>query len=430
MQKRLLLPLIGVLSWRLSRRLIILLNGFLAKHICSAIFISGRNLEEVKKHELKIGLFRFPKIRVDYKRKCVSVGLWGWRVKHAYYHPERGCALCSQPPAVSPATSSLTQSINLNNPGLSTALKPILKPWIETVPSQTLAVYIMQKGEAVAEWYAPGIGRDTPLPGWSMAKSVVNALVGILVRQGKADLHAPLPADIWQGKADNRQHITLHHLLQMSSGLPWGERYWWDSDVTRMLFDSDDASSIITSKPYGKVPGTYWQYASGTTNVISKAMRYLLGKDYHHFPYRALFAPLGMHTALLETDACGNFVASSYMLASAADWAKFGQLYLQDGVWREERILPEGWVDYSIKPAASALQRQYGAHFWLNLGIDGQRQTRKMPDVPAEVYYASGFGGQRVFIVPSRELVIVRLGAAHFREPDFNHLLSTLLADY
>jgi CubicO group peptidase (beta-lactamase class C family) len=302
--------------------------------------------------------------------------------------------------------------------------------WMNTKPAQTLAVYALHRGKTLAEIYAPGIKRDTPLPGWSMAKSVVNALVGILVKEGRLKLHDPLPTQLWQGKRDGRSAISMHHLLQMSSGLPWTERYWWSSDVTRMLFTSEDVSQGITAKPYRMPPGDSWQYASGTTNVISKALRQLLGEAYHDFPYQHLFAPLGMHSALMETDACGNFVGSSYMLGSAADWAKLGLLYAQDGIWKGKRILPEGWVKYSTTPAASAPQREYGAHFWLNLGTAGRPETRKMPDVPGEVFYASGFGGQRIFIVPSQDLVIVRLGAAHFREPDFNALLSQLLADF
>lgn len=431
MRNRLLLLITGLLIGRLGSRMLIILHGFLAKHICSAIFVSGRSLEEIRKHELKVKLFRLPGIRVDYERQRVSAGLWGRFTRHAHYRPGRGCVLCRQAPAnssIQEKPASPTIAKRTASP-LSRGWYQLLKPWIENQPSPTLALYVLQRGKTVAEWYAPGIHQATPLAGWSMAKSVTNALVGILVKQGKTDLHASLPEGIWQGKPDGRNAISLHHLLQMSSGLPWTERYWWDSDITRMLFDSEDASHIITAKNYGIKPGTQWQYASGTTNVISKVLRYLLADDYHTFPYRELFTPLEMHTALLETDACGNFVGSSYMLASAADWARFGQLYLQDGLWKEERILPEGWVDYSTTPATSAPQREYGAHFWLNLGVEGKPQSRKMPDVPPSVYYASGFGGQRVFVIPSNEMVLVRLGGTHFREPDFNRLLSIFLAN-
>lgn len=420
---------------RVVKHLLPILNGFLAKHLCSAIFVSQRNIAEIRQHELRVKLFRLPGFRIDSRRQSVRVSLWGIGMREAFYHAERGCSLCQEPPSGTTRFNPVqhrkrpTSALSNSSDKLSPTLQSSLASWMETRPAQTLAVYALYRGKTVAEMYAPGIGRDTPLPGWSMAKSVMNALVGILVRQGRLSLHAPLPEHIWQGTRDGRIAITMHHLLQMSSGLPWSERYWWSSDVTRMLFTSDDASHGITAKPYRIPPGTRWEYASGTTNVIGKALRYLLGEEYLHFPYLNLFAPLGMQTALLETDTCGNFVGSSYMLASARDWARFGQLYLQDGLWEGQRILLKEWVDYTTTPAAPAPQQEYGAHFWLNRGILGQPASRKMPDVPAEVFYASGFGGQRVFIIPSRELVIVRLGAAHFKEPDFNALMPQLLTD-
>lgn len=414
-------------------RLLPVLNGFLAKHLCSAIFVSRRSLSEIRRHELKVIIFRLPTFVIDHHRQSVAVSLWGRGRREAFYHPERGCSFCQEPPSQSTKSLALLrerQPTPLPSLPAMPDLQKNMLPWMHTKPAQTLAVYALHRGQTVAAMYAPGIREDTPLPGWSMAKSVMNALVGILVREERLGLHDPLPAQLWQGKRDGRSAISMHHLLQMSSGLPWTERYWWSSDVTRMLFASEDVSRGITAKPYRLPPGKHWQYASGTTNVISKALRHRLGEAYHAFPYKYLFGPLGMHSALMETDACGNFVGSSYMLASAGDWAKFGLLYAQDGVWEGKRILPKGWVDYSTSAATAAPQREYGAHFWLNLGIAGRPETRKMPDVPEEVFYASGFGGQRIFIIPSHDLVIVRLGAAHFREPDFNALLSQLLADF
>jgi len=183
---------------------------------------------------------------------------------------------------------------------------PDITPWVKTQPAPTLAVYALHRDIIIAEQYRPGISRDTPLPGWSMAKSIMNALVGILVQQGKLDLHKPFPACLWQGAQTSRTNITMHHLLQMSSGLSWTERYWWGSDVTNMLFNSEDVSDSITTKPCRAQRGRRFQYASDTANAISKALRYLLGDDYADFPYRCLFEPLGMHTALMETDAAGH----------------------------------------------------------------------------------------------------------------------------
>lgn len=415
-----------------------ILNGFLAKHLCSCIFVSKRKIEEIRKTELKIRLFRFSSFKIDEKSKSVKVSLVGYFSRQAFYHPLTGCTL-HKPSSLKkstdksfahPATRYREAETNL----ICTAEEKQFwgkcsTPWMQTSPSHTLALIIMQGGKCVVENYATGIQKDTPLAGWSMAKSVMNAWVGIMVKKGLVQLHEPLPKEIWQGNTEGRREVTMHHLLQMSSGLPWSERYWWRSDVTNMLFNSEDVAEAMAAKQLRYEPGTRWQYASGTSNLISKALRIMLQDDYTAFPYRELFAPLAMETALMETDASGNFVGSSYMLASARDWAKFGLLYAQDGIWEGERILPEGWVDYTKRPAEAAHLNEYGAHFWLNRGVDQQTQTRKMPNVSPDVFYASGFGGQRIFIVPSHDLVIVRLGSAHFKEPDFNALLSDLLAN-
>lgn len=417
-------------------RLLPILNGFMAKHVCSAIFVSRRALAEVRNSELRIRLFRLPAIEIDLAQKWVQVSLWGLGARAAFYHAERGCILCKQSPL--PGSRSTAQhrlalqrtEILQPKENFPVDFSPDITSWMETQPAPTLAVCALHRDRIIAEQYRPGISPDTSLPGWSMAKSVMNALVGILVKQGRLDLHEPLPARLWQGAQTGRTNITMHHLLQMSSGLSWTERYWWSSDVTNMLFNSEDVSHSITTKPCRAQPGRRFQYASGTTNAISKALRYLLGDEYPAFPYQYLFEPLGMHTALMETDAAGHFVGSSFMLASARDWSKFGLLYLQDGMWNGENILPQGWVAYTRSPAPAAPAREYGAHFWLNLGEEEQPETRKMPNVSADVYYASGFGGQRLFIVPTYDLVIVRLGAAHFTEPDFNLLLSHFLAEF
>ncbi|MEK6477714.1 serine hydrolase [Catalinimonas sp. 4WD22] len=367
----------------------------------------------------------------------MKVSLASYFSRQAFYHPFTGCTLHKRSPfekstdkaIAHPAIQTKDAEANVNYiAGEKRFWDKCSTSWMQTSPSHTLALVIMQGGKCVIENYATEIQKETPLAGWSMAKSVVNAWVGIMVKKGLLQLHEPLPKEIWQGNTERRE-ITMHHLLQMSSGLPWSERYWWRSDVTNMLFSSEDVGRAMAAKHLRYEPGTKWQYASGTSNLISKALRIILKDDYTAFPYRELFAPLGMETALMEADASGNFVGSSYMLASARDWAKFGLLYAQDGIWKGERILPEGWVDYTISPAEAAPFNEYGAHFWLNEGIDQQAQTRKIPDAPPDVFYASGFGGQRVFIVPSHELVIARLGSAHFKEPNFNVLLSDLLAN-
>jgi CubicO group peptidase (beta-lactamase class C family) len=271
-------------------------------------------------------------------------------------------------------------------------------------------VVVVHRGRIVAERYAPGITPTTPLPGWSMSKSVVGALAGTLVGLGLWRLDAPVPLAAWRRPGDPRAAITLEHLLAMSSGLEFEEAYRSPlSDVNLMLWAGGDAGGYAAAKRLAYPPGAHWQYASGTTNVLAAAMRETLGPAYAGYPRRALFAPLRMSSAVLEPDASGTFVGSSLMFATARDWARFGLLFANDGLWNGARVLPEGWVRYSATPAAAAEARNYGAHWWLKL----DRPPGAPPvTLPPDVFHAAGHGGQFVTVVPSRALVVVRLGHA------------------
>ncbi len=281
-------------------------------------------------------------------------------------------------------------------------------------PRRTLAVVVTRGGQVVGERYAAGIGPDTPLIGWSMTKSVMNALVGILVKRGHLTLDGPVPIPEWKRDGDPRAAITLDHLLRMSSGLRFDEDTSNPrSDVMRMLLDVGDAAMFATSKDLIAAPGTKWQYSSGTSNIIARVIRNALQDDstYLTFPRRALFDRLGMSSAVLETDAGGTFVGSSYMYATARDWARFGTLYLQDGVWSGDRVLPEGWLTYTTSPAPTDPSKRHGAHFWVQ--VPGEYRG---PDdrLPAGAFHVAGHEAQFVTIVPSRDVVIVRLGRTRY----------------
>jgi CubicO group peptidase (beta-lactamase class C family) len=178
-----------------------------------------------------------------------------------------------------------------------------------------------------------------------------------------------------------------------------------------MLYKSADCYEKAISEPYRKAPGSEWKYSSGTTNILSGIMRTLIGgeESYLEFPYREIFNKIGISSMILETDAAGNFVGSSYSNATARDWARFGLLYYNDGVWKNDTIFPKGWVEYTRTPA-TASKGEYGAQFWLN-------KSKKLPDVPEDLFFCDGHRGQRIFIIPSRDLVIVRLG---YRNDGFN----------
>jgi CubicO group peptidase (beta-lactamase class C family) len=202
----------------------------------------------------------------------------------------------------------------------------------------------------------------------------------------------------------------------MSSGLRFDEGMTSvDSDVMRMLFRTGNAAAVGVNQDLIAAPGTRWQYSSGTTNVIARAVRNVLHDDsaYLAFPRRAVFDRLGMSHAVLETDAVGTFVGSSFMYATAREWARFGQLYLQDGVWHGDRVLPEGWVAYTTTPAPADPAKGYGAHFWLRIPEEYRGADENLP---AGTFHAAGHEAQFVTIVPSRQVVIVRLGRTRYAD--------------
>ena len=246
------------------------------------------------------------------------------------------------------------------------------------------------------------------------SKSVTSALVGVLVKAGKLELHGPAPVVEWQKPGDPRQAITLDMLLRMSSGLAFNEGYGDPfADVLHMLYRSEDFGGYAAQCDLAHTPDSHWSYSSGTSNLVSRIVREAVGgtqADYFNFPRTVLFGPLGMGSAVMEPDASGTFVGSSYTYATARDWARFGLLYLKDGVWQGERILPEGWVKYSATPTPTAPKGNYGAHWWLNAGTSAEPESRPMPTLPADLYFASGHEGQFVIVVPSRDVVIVRMG--------------------
>jgi len=235
-------------------------------------------------------------------------------------------------------------------------------------------------------------------------------MAGVLTKQGKLDVNAVAPVPEWQ--KDLRRDITISNLMHMSSGLKWDENYSDVSSATNMLYRSADAYKVAIDVPYQKKPETDWNYSSGTTNILSGIMRTLIGNDqaYHEFPYREIFNKIGITSMIVETDAAGNFVGSSYGYGTARDWARFGLLYYNDGVWKGDTILPQGWVKYTTTPAVAS-KGEYGTQFWLN-------KSKKLSDAPEDLFSCNGHRGQRIFIIPSRNLVVVRLG---FSEEGFNH---------
>lgn len=314
-------------------------------------------------------------------------------------------------------------------------LKQAIEAAFRTPEGLTAAFTVTWKGRLIGERYAPGITPQTPLESWSMGKSITGTLIGLLIQQGVYDLSRPAPIPEWQSPGDPRAKIRLADILQMSSGLRI--RAPQDPDYDPKLGYPDhvylytgcvDTFRFAATRPLQWPPGTVGRYRNTEPVLANYLVRLAVekrGEEYLSFPQRALFDPLGIRTMVLETDAFGNFLTQGYEFASARDWARLGLLYLQDGVWQGQRLLPEGFVKFvsTLAPAWAADNRPiYGGFFWLN--GDG-----RFP-VPKEAYYMAGAGGQYTMIIPSHDLVVARLGHYKGATPgaaDFGRALALLL---
>ncbi len=413
--------------------------GIKAKILCSGVFVSGREAQNVIEEDLSFHpLFKIIKWNVDHEAKEVTTSLLGLIKNKAVYHDKLGAVLLSgadaeeirswdvpipEPLPINPEEipwptgnklSDEPPPDNINIEQLNKAVNSAFDDLDPDKPWRTRAVIVVKDGRVVAERYANGITRETPLIGWSMSKSVTSALVGILVGQGKLSLEGAAPVPEWNTPDDPRNAITIDQLLRMSSGLEFEEEYETKpvADVNRMFFTKQDMDAFAASFPLETEPNGKWSYSSGTTNILAGIIQRSFDsmEEYLKFPREALFNKLGMRSAVFETDATGMFVGAAYVYACARDWARFGLLYLNDGVWEGERILPDGWVQYTATPTPKSPKGNYGAQFWLNKGFPGNPETREYPALPQEMIYCYGYQGQYTVIIPSMNLVIVRLG--------------------
>ncbi len=426
----LILLIIGILygSYYLYVRLPII-NGYAAKNVCSCVFLAKRNLNDVEENELNFSFLKFTTNKVDTIHKTVTSSFFGLRPKTAYYNPLLGCALINDKKNASTYTNykftSNKGKINL----FSFAKKddPKLKAigdahFIEKENEKlknTIALLIIHHDTIKYERYDKGFHSKSRLLGWSMAKSITSTLVGVLENKGTIDIKDKVEEPEW--KNDSRKEITWNHLLQMTSGLEWEENYASISSVTKMLYDSDDVYTSSIEKPLEHTPGTFFEYSSGTTNVLSGQIKkqFPTKEEYWRFPYEELFYPIGAESMVLEADPKGTFIGSSYAWATARDWAKYGRLYLNKGRWNGIQLLTEKWVTYTVTPVEPS-KGKYGAQFWLSTPTE-------FPDIPQDMYFADGFQGQRIFIIPSKDLLVIRFGLSSQGIPDFNHLLKEII---
>ena len=396
-------------------------TGYAAKIACSGVFVADRGLDDVTGDLPDNPLVPFLRLSTEEEPAAVRASLLGLWSSTAYHAQGTGCTLADQQPGLArldPIThAELDAPWPAGDgplPGVPTdvdaaALEAAIDlAFTEDDPEgrqrNTRAVVVARGGELLTERYGDGFDADTPLLGWSMAKSVAGALTGAAVHAGELDLDDEVVRPGWE--ADERASITVGHLLTMTDGLAFEEVYDPDTDATQMLFRPGDAGAFAADKPLVHPPGTNWSYSSGTTNILCDVLQEASGTGVG-LAHERIFTPLGMTSAVLEADAGGGLVCSSFLYATARDWARFGQLYLDDGVWEGERLLPEGWVDASFSAIEQAVEVPYGYQWWLNEGPDGRL---RMPSVPADAAWASGNEGQQVVVIPSEGLVVVRLG--------------------
>lgn len=428
-----------------------IMSGYGAKNLCSGIFVAGRNEQQLRAQDVGFFPISLVSFKVDYKDSSVTGSVWGFAKRKAIYRKGLGVTLVaelpeetiraqrfnlSQPPAIDqdsvvwPMGNRIIDSAlaGIDKNALKNAVQQYFTEKDTAKPIRTRAMVVLYKGQLVAEQYGEGFSENTRLLGWSMTKSITNTLVGMLVKDGKLQVDAPAPVPEWKDPNDPRHAITLKNLLNQASGLDFVEDYSKASDATRMLFGRADMGGYTASHPLKDKPGTVFYYSSGNSNILSRIIRQTTGEDsYHRFPYERLFYKIGMYSAVLEADPSGTFVGSSYMYATARDWARFGLLYLNDGVWNGERLLPEGWVAATATPGAAAVEGNYGYQFWLNKGPANDPSMRKFPSCPADLFYSDGFEGQFVYIIPSKHLVVVRLGLTKHHNMDEDALLAGIV---
>ncbi len=305
----------------------------------------------------------------------------------------------------------------------------------------TRALLVVQGGRIVFERYAEGFGRDSRFQSWSMAKSVTNALTGVLVRQGRLDVAAPAAVPQWSGPDDPRSGITLAHLLEMRSGLDNADGFGTGEDfrfafISRLLFGEGSRSpaQYAAAVPLDHPVGSHWEYSTGTSILIAALCGQMIGggtAGTRDFLRHELFQPIGMHSALPEFAPSGEFLGGVFVHATARDWARFGYLYLRDGTWNGRRILPQGWVDYARTPNPAENNRIYGAHFWVNEEPASDNQWKPLPGAPQSVFMAEGANFQMVAIVPTKDLVAVRLGEAQGTPfPEIKEPFGSLIAAF
>jgi CubicO group peptidase (beta-lactamase class C family) len=422
-------------------------TGTTAHDLCSETFVSGLDPDQAFAESLKprpgfdiiAPLVRY---QVDREHGEVRATLAGGFASRAVYRGSSGCTLVrprsGQPPQAVPAMPALQAGMAAAAlpmapapPALRSAVDEAFAENVAGAARNTKAVLVLHRGRLVAERYAPGYGPATPVLGFSLSKSVTSALAGLLVADGRLQPDAPLAVD-----HATAPPVTLEHALRMTTGLDLDETGSGFDPSNHLLYvHTQDMAGYARQARVLAPPGQRWAYSSASTHLVARRLGEALGGAgaVQRFAQQRLFAPLGMQQVTMEADETGTPIGAHYMLATPHDWARFGQLYLDKGVaLNGQRVLPESWVRWSTQPT---LNTSYGAGWWLNHRQGGSpgpgTDMPLMPDAPADTFYALGNLGQYVVVVPSAQLVVVRLGRAHTRDFELagmNRLLAQAIA--
>lgn len=403
----------GVGAYWYERPLLRTGTGYAAHNACALTFIAGRSNPETDLPPNP--LVPHLSTSIDAGSRSASTSIRGLLARQEATHdPATGCTVggatvstpgpAPAPPGPNPFTTATAEPDAAVDALIATAFGDDLDP-AGRARLGTRAVLVVRDGRLIGERYADGFDKDTPQLGWSMTKSVTNLLTGRLVHQGVVSLTDDHLRPEW---SDDRADITVDQLLRMTGGLEWDETYSLGTPITQMLYDEPDMAAFVASQKLAHAPGTFQQYSSGSTTLLCSVLGERARASSNLVPAQ-VFSPLGLESAVLETDGIGNPVCSSYLWATPRDWAALGQFALQDGMWNGERLLPQGWMDASTKatPVSETDAPGYAAGWWSNTDASGNLVD---PTLTADTYVMQGHDGQRVFVVPSKKLVVVRLG--------------------
>jgi CubicO group peptidase (beta-lactamase class C family) len=402
-----------------------------AKILCSGVFVSGREAEDVARGSAYFFMPRDEQEQVTWtidRAAKLARASSGGTTREARFHGDQGCVIenpaapgihftpapvrtklpdaASQPWPMGDRATTTTLPEGIDRSTLDAAVDAAFAD----PAAMTAAFLVVYKGQVVAERYAAGITKDTQLESWSMGKSLAATLFALLVKDGTYTLEQPAPVPLWQKPGDPRAAIRNIDLLRMSAGMKFlGNQEPGSSqtypDHYYIYTGGIDAFDYSITRPQEYPPNTDGRYRNSdplTITYLSKLAITKRGENFLTWPQRALFDTIGIRRQVLETDPYGNFLITGYDYGTARNWARIGLLYLQDGMWQGRRILPEGWTTFVSTPAPAWKRPEYGGFFWLNrVGTW---------NLPADAYFAAGAGGQNTWIVPSQQLVIVRMG--------------------